>query len=563
MTKEEMIAILQAQQPSVPEMGSAPGAFPFSLPSLPGATAPVFSAPQVAPQQGQMANPYFASPQVASQVAPPAAPTLSEEQMRHQLAQMTPLAQTPFAPMAPPLQGPVAPVAPPLEGPLVDPAAVPMNARSLATDEISRGQALDKLSTTKLFNSADSRVEGQKLEAEAGAMQIGIDQKRKQEQNAIDDAAAHKAARLEEQMQAITERGEAAATAQMARVQSAADAASQMSVHNFWEGKDTGARILGVLAQAFAGAANGLAGNPSAPTPLDRIIQRDMELQMANMQQANRNVENQRGILQDIYSQVGSQQAAMSALYQAAWKRVELQGKQLQTKFATPEADAAMKQLQGIAQQRIADNSDKTFSQLRTSSIQQQQHGINALGEAERTDAMTGQAAAAGSQKQQFHLAGTKGNVDAQTYGMFKDTHESYTTVMTELSAINQVAREYQSGKISEAEAITRYNTARGLLLTSQRKLQGTGAALSEQEMKNLETQLPQLGKSFFGMLGKGMSLDMPTQVQQIMDATSRHYFSNIGSAIQGVQLDPHDPLYGRQVQRYMNEVAAAQQGAQ
>jgi hypothetical protein len=101
--------------------------------------------------------------------------------------------------------------------------------------------------------------------------------------------------------------------------------------------------VLGIISQAFSGAANGLAGQPGAPTPLDRIIAEDLQTQLANMGQANQNVSNQRSLLKDMYDSLGNMQAAKAAVYQTGLLAADARAKAYANNLAKTDQSAIQK----------------------------------------------------------------------------------------------------------------------------------------------------------------------------------------------------------------------------
>lgn len=491
-------------------------------------------------------------------------PSAAAEQMRHQAAQMTQAIAAQGAPPAPALPGaqgvpagvpgaaPEAQMGPP--SPMDQ--ANQLGSRGLALGEFVQGDADEAMSKTQMLQNAMRSEHGIRQEAKGDAMLLKVKADKGAEQNKIDEEAVGLARQQEEAQKRIATEGQMAADAQMKRVMSAADDASQASIHNFWQDRGAASRVIGVLAQAFSGAANGLAGNPSAPTPLDRIIERDMNLQMANLQQKNRNLENQRGVLRDLYEKTGSSMQATTAMYVAAWKRIDLQGQQLASKFATPEAQAGYEKLKGIADQRISAATDKTYATLHSQAIQERQHAMNRLAEDDRTAAMSNQAPS-GENAKIYHLAGVKGAVDERTYKNFKDEDQNYRGFVKQAEHVDWL---FKHGSGDNGADWQDYNGARSAMFATLRQMQKTGAALSDAELKNAEAMLPSLAKG--EVPGLAWLTNSRNMMKRIMATASRGHFSTIDGTIEGVQLDPNDMRFGHHVRNYVRE-SAAQQNAQ
>lgn len=465
-----------------------------------------------------------------------------------------------------PQGGPDAPLAPPLPGvaqPNVPRGSMDESAsqggqpslEQLARGMIGRGQHGEALGQGGLLTALGQEKSGIDDEVTAARQKADLQGAEGQAMEPVEAQKSQIAAQNEARNQAIIAQGEKAASDQMVRLNAAADEAAQAEVHNFWADKSTGARILGVLAQAFAGAANGLSNNPGAMTPLDRIIQADMQRQTVNMQQKDRVVDQQRGLLRDIQQSTGSQLQSQAAMYIASWKRVEQTAAELKNKFATPEAEQGFTAAQALAQQRIAQATEKVYGQMRDSAIQEQTAGMGFLNEDAKNKAAAGHTGS-GENEKLLVLAGTKGAVDNRTYDKFKESDQAYRAIIGQQESIKTILQDVQTGKLTEAEGFKRYKSARSALLADMRKAQGTGAALSDQEFKNLEANMPDYvdarlpgWRSFVAGEGNAM-------MDRLMATSSRAYFSKIDHTVKGVELDPNDPVYGKHVQAYVAERA-------
>lgn len=93
---------------------------------------------------------------------------------------------------------------------------------------------------------------------------------------------------------------------------------SQQRVYNWWGEAGTGAKVLGVLSQMFAGAAQGLSGQ-SGPTPLDRVIEQDLQLQKMGLDKKGQDVANTRGVYSDLKAQLKDESAAYGAALEIAY----------------------------------------------------------------------------------------------------------------------------------------------------------------------------------------------------------------------------------------------------
>lgn len=557
MTQEQMLAYAKYLQGQGPMPGAAPAQqLPTLQNSLFGgsqmpASPQVQAPPQTFDHAAQMKLPMeAASPEQLHEMRLMAQQTVSKLQGGAGGAGGT--AGGALEPMAPALAGPSDPTQGTGGAPLgnVDPDML----RRIGMQMYSSGAGEDRVGAGGMLGAAKSATQG--AVDEAAGVQAGLDAtaaKANANQPVLDEQVML-AKRQEDEQREIVRKGEEAADKQMQRVMLAADAASQASVHSFWADKSTGARIMGILAQALSGAANGLANNPGAATPLDRIIARDMELQTQNLAQKNRTVDNERSVLRDIHTDTGDKLAANAAMYIAAWKRVETTVLDLGNKWATPLAEAKKKEIAGLAQQKIAAATQQLYTNLRTQGIDKEMAGAKLL---QDDQAMSAPHVGKAEDAQIYKIAGTTKPVDKRTYEVFKDEDQNYKGIMAQQEKIRYIMRHADT--LGQAEAFRQYKAARSDLFAIIRKQQGTGAAMSDQELKNAEQEMPDYASASAPGWRDLVASGGVQQLDRLMSNTSRHFFGHINGTIEGVQLDPNDKLYGRHVQNYMRELSAQQ----
>ena len=489
-------------------------------------------------------------------------PALTADQMRAVAAKASGIPLATPAPLATP-QEQLTPA--PALGQPTDAAAGETNPsllREMAMAEYRQGAIDDNLGSAGLRANIVNQTEGINDETEAGQQLLANKALAEEEKQPLVDETVRLAQKQEEEHAAIVKHGEEMATAQMARVQAAADDASRAEVRDFWANKDTGARILGVVSQMFAGAANGLANNPGAMTPLDRIIADDLTRQQENIKQKNRNVDTARGVLRDIYASTGSLLEANTAMYTASWKRIEVVGMQIDKKFGTDNSRIEQQKLSALAKQRIATANQKTFEVLKANGMSEKQHAINSIGEDERTQAMANRGGG-GENAAIYKLAGADTPVDGRTYDRFKDADQNYKTIIAQEEKIRWIMKHAGTEGYSQAQAFKDYKVARGALVASVRKQQGTGAAMSDIEFKNMDTQLPDyLSASLPGWRG-AVAGEGVMQLDRLMANVSRGYFGLVDKTLANVKLNPSDPLYGRHVTNYLKERSEQQASLQ
>jgi hypothetical protein len=96
---------------------------------------------------------------------------------------------------------------------------------------------------------------------------------------------------------------------------------SKTKITNWWAEASTPAKILGVISQALAGALAGLKGTPGQPTPLDRIIERDIEVQKANASLGAQKVDDAKGMYQTALTTFKDHFQAYTATRELAYKQ--------------------------------------------------------------------------------------------------------------------------------------------------------------------------------------------------------------------------------------------------
>ncbi len=209
--------------------------------------------------------------------------------------------------------------------------------------------------------------------ADKGAGMQAIDGQREKVASAYEDKRAQLMAQFDKQN-----------TAQLQKMQAAVDAATSSSVHNFWQDKSTGARILGIIAQALSGAANGLSGNPGAPTALDRVINDDLQQQMANQQNKRQAAQQQQSMYDTMLRATGNRLDAETAMRQAANDHVTAMAQTLADKMAIPQAAAQAKMIAADMQQKNAQLLEKRSAQQGLVASQDANYALNQMGDAEK-----------------------------------------------------------------------------------------------------------------------------------------------------------------------------------
>lgn len=298
------------------------------------------------------------------------------------------------------------------------------------------------------------------------------------------------AAQFQKQQQDVYDAGQKAYEAQMVRVRSAVAEANQAELKNFWSDASTGAKIFGVLAQALSGAANGLAGNPSAVTPLDRLIDQDMHRQEGNLAQKNKTAYREQGMLGTIQKQTGDRVAALNAMKLAAWDRIERQTAELKGSMGGPVAAAQAEALDGLAKQRKAMYSEKMGQILLEKAQQDKATAMKGLISLDTTQIARDKARALAAQNH-FTLVGLKddGSINKTQYEKASVKSENYAAFLAANAEMKRIAGEGVA--LNRFEQKARYDKAAAGAQAALRQIDVTGAALSEAELKNIMTRIP------------------------------------------------------------------------
>lgn len=134
----------------------------------------------------------------------------------------------------------------------------------------------------------------------------------------------------------------------------AANQAATAAPHDFWADKSTSSRIFGIISQVAGGMANGLANQPGQPTPLDRVIQRDLDQQRLDFAQKSQSGNQASGIYNDLIKATGSTTTAYGALRIAAYKRVLGQIDEVGRQFPDLKASAELTAMQADVKNKLA-----------------------------------------------------------------------------------------------------------------------------------------------------------------------------------------------------------------
>jgi hypothetical protein len=161
-----------------------------------------------------------------------------------------------------------------------------------------------------------------------------------QHQDAVQGKITVEAQRYQDKMDQINSDADIAMKTQVAAIQTAMKSAQQFQFRDFWASRSSMGTAMGILAAALGGAANGVAGTPGQPTPLDRVIAQDLEQQKLEYGQVRDNVTAQRSLFSDLVAQTGSVRAAEIAFHGAVTDKFTSMMAQASTGISDQKAQA-------------------------------------------------------------------------------------------------------------------------------------------------------------------------------------------------------------------------------
>lgn len=281
------------------------------------------------PAIAQVLTPQMAQAAAASPLSPGTLDAQALRGLGQSIIAPQPAAVPASAPAAPAAAAPMpepAAAAPPIVQQMLRAGATPVQAATaiLGTQQ-AQGQNLVSAGTQMMLSNkqqtADAADKTQAALVQQGKVDIDIAKKKQDvlgratdELEGIQaDQAAYQQAR-QKQMADL-----------MSQMQTASADAARTAPHDFWAEKSTPAKIFAIIASAAGGMANGLSNQPGQPTPLDRVIQNDLERQRLDFAQKSQSANQAAGIYNDLIKATGSDLAANTALTNAALTKVKAQ----------------------------------------------------------------------------------------------------------------------------------------------------------------------------------------------------------------------------------------------
>lgn len=338
-------------------------------------------------------------------------------------------------------------------------------------------------------------------------------------------------------------------TAQMARVRQAADEAGNASINSFWADKSTAGKVIGIISQALAGAANGLSGQPGAPTPLDRIISADLEKQKANLNNKVTKSYNEQGILGQMHKQFESSLAANGAAYLASLNHTDALAKEISQKYATPEAQAAYQEFHAANLEKAAQAARQVHQTLLSSNLQQSTTGAQIIERTQSANA-TYQAALlkANSTKGQNHIFGLKGPVTNEQYHALQEHAQAVAVSLDSYEGIKDLMKP---GQKTDLAWVRKFNNLASNAYAARRVDAKTGARLEGKEAELVELGVPKISEALAGKLTHEQLYSYANQIDSMIKPAVSGFAAR-AKAVTGADYDYADPQIGR----YLTQIA-------
>lgn len=442
------------------------------------------------------------------------------------------------------------PVLPQVGSPSVGALPHDYSLRGFLEEQLTNSRKQGDAARAKLDGADISEGAGIDLEASGQLQEKAVAVAEAQREQPLLHQRSIEAAQFEQAQKLAMDAGQKKYDAQMVRVTSAVNEANQAEMHNFWSNASTGAKIMGVLAQALSGAANGLAGNPSAITPLDRLIEQDMHIQQQNILQKNKAAYREQGMLSTIQKATGDRLASLNAMKIAAWDRIEKQVDEMKGAAGGAIAAAQADQIKGLAKQRKATYTSKMQERLLNKAQADTATAVTGLNALDATEARLAKIRANAAQGQ-FSVIGLQPDAANPVNKTQYEKASNFASNYAAYIAANQLAKSIAAEGLSSnpIEQKARYEKAEASMQAAVRQMDATGAALSEPELKNVLTRIP----SFWQVMGpKSLINGGAKTLDDATDAITDSYISRLRGFGLNHAIAVDDPIAGEALTRYV-----------
>ncbi len=255
-----------------------------------------------------------------------------------------------------------------------------------------------------------------------------------------------------------------------AKVQSLVDDASHTKIdaNHYWATQGTGERVLAGLALALGalGQAKGGGTNPVLES-IDNKIKQDIEIQKANLDQKNRNIAEQRGLVADFMKQNNDKEQAAQMAYATYWKSIA-------NHFDSIAATAG---------------NDTIRANAAVNSNEAKQKSAEALAKLNTTERLT---------------KTVEAPLKPATKPMPTQIFDRYRTMNDSMEKINKI------------EAILdKHDTETGKLQTGKQKVSEFFGQPGNKDFVEIKSLLPELGVNHLMLQGRKVTKDMTDQVQK------------------------------------------------
>ncbi len=428
------------------------------------------------------------------------------------------------------------------------PSAQALNAAQAQFDQAGKGV---RAGQAQVENAIYDAQIGAQQANEAAKLKTNADIAQNAEMSPLLEKQAKETADYEIAVKQAAEAATEATNRQMARVRQSADEAANAQIKDFWADKSTAGRIIGIISQAFAGAANGLSGQPGAPTPLDRIIERDLQVQQINLNNKTTTSYREQGILGLLNKQHETQQAALTAAHMAAIAHVDALGKQIAQKYNTPKALAEYQSFHAANLQKYADVEARGGQVIANSNLQSQQVASGILERGLSANAALG-AKSSKATGIENRVLGLKEPVNVQQYHQLAPFADS---LAVELNANEKILELLKKPDLKNANWRQQLENYASDTFAARRIDQRTGARLEGEEAKRVEVAVPSIKKDLFDNITPRALYDFQQEIQNNI----RHdvgLYAKRAQAVTGRYPDLNDPIIGHHLRAMATQAA-------
>ena len=279
---------------------------------------------------------------------------------------------------------------------------------------------------------------------------------------------------------------------------------AQTHIYSWWSKASTGAQILGVISQIAAGAAQGLNGQIGAKTPLDHIIDRDLEEQKMNLGQKGEAVQNAKGVYNDLRATLKDSVATGAAMREVAYNSIKVRAESLAAQTTDAGAKGRLLQLSADMTTRSANIRTDVNKWYGSEAVKT---AFNKAGVAGHFAGLYAAAAGQTGKESTVGLSDVAGDTEAlakQAPTVFADVQKKTAAANNALTALNDLRERLGNQQLIKGEPLVDFNAKNNALLSAFMTNMNTLAALGALSEGDSQKLLQQAGIS--GEFGTGSS---------------------------------------------------------